>query len=69
MKCPKCGKKTSIHRSHRHDRRERVISYLTFVRPYRCHLCMTRFWRLTLNPYRRGPRKKRARRGPSEERS
>jgi uncharacterized protein with PIN domain len=58
VKCPNCGKKTNIHRSHRKETRERVISYLTFTRPYRCHTCMSRFWRPTLFPYRRGHRKK-----------
>ncbi len=56
MKCPNCGNRTNIHRSHRKTTRERVLSYFVFARPFRCHTCMTRFWRPTLFPYRRGPR-------------
>lgn len=52
MKCPNCGKRDHIHRSHRKSRSERIFSLLIFHRPFRCHKCMTRFWRPVILPHK-----------------
>src|SRR5580704_19385230 len=45
--CPTCDSQR-IHRSRRRGLVERTILSLVFVRPFRCEVCSTRFFRLSL---------------------
>lgn len=51
MKCPNCGNPRNIHRSKRKTTWEKFLSWAVLSRPYRCHQCNTRFWRLRFIRY------------------